>query len=326
MLVDNFSRRFTYLRLSVTEACNFRCNYCLPQGTDCSTSKRAQELTLPEIENLVRAFARLGTRKIRITGGEPSLRHDLTEIIALCKSIPDIETVALTTNGYRLQQDLPAWKAAGLDTLNVSIDSLDAARFEMITGHAKLHKILEGLTLASQLGIQQIKINAVLMRGFNDEALEDFMKFVRSRALTLRFIELMQTNDNLEFFQRHHLSGQHLIERLLAQGWQELPRELHAGPAREFYHADYRGRIGLIMPYSKDFCGSCNRLRVSSTGQLFLCLFADEHQHLRDLLQRPADQQKLMDYLSKAVAGKAASHSLHDHKPGATRHLAMIGG
>lgn len=326
MLIDNFARRFTYLRLSVTEACNFRCNYCLPHGTDCSTDQRAQELNLSEIENLVSAFARLGTRKIRITGGEPSLRRDLGEIIALCKAVPGIETVALTTNGYRLQQDLPEWKAAGLDALNVSIDSLDATRFEMITGHAKLDSILKGLALASQLGIKQIKVNAVLMRGMNDEALDDFMAFVRTRPLTLRLIELMQTNDNLEFFQRHHLSGQTIIEQLQAHGWQEQQRALHSGPAREFYHSDYRGQIGLIMPYSKDFCLSCNRLRVSSMGQLFLCLFAEQHQNMRELLQSATDQEKLMDYLTKAVMGKAASHHLHDRNAGATRHLAMIGG
>src|SRR5690606_30852165 len=166
-LIDSYARRFTYLRLSVTEVCNFRCNYCLPDGTDCSAETRAGELTLREIEHLVTAFARLGTRKIRITGGEPSLRHDLCEIIALCKAVPGIDTVALSTNGYRLQQDLPAWKAAGLDALNVSVDSLDPLRFEMITGHAKLEKILDGLSFAEQLGIKKIKINSVLMQGFN---------------------------------------------------------------------------------------------------------------------------------------------------------------
>lgn len=325
MLIDHYARRFTYLRLSVTEVCNFRCNYCLPDGTDCSPSQRAQELDLTEIRRLVTAFATLGTRKVRITGGEPSLRRDLSDIIATCKAVPGIEQVALTTNGYRLAQDLPDWQAAGLDALNVSVDSLDAARFEMITGHDKLQKILSGLEQAEALGIGTIKVNSVLMRHWNDDELDDFLAFVRTRRITLRLIELMQTGDNHDFFSRHHLSGNSIAEQLQQRGWREKNRALHAGPAREFFHPDYRGGLGLIMPYSKDFCDSCNRLRVSSEGKLFLCLFTEEHQRLRDLLQTDY-QQPLVDYLRAAVSGKAASHYLHQQQPGATRHLAMIGG
>lgn len=326
MLVDQFARRFTYLRLSVTEACNFRCNYCLPNGTDCSTIRRAQDLTLPEIRRLVTAFANMGTRKVRITGGEPSLRRDLADIIATCKAIRGIENVALTTNGYRLRQDLPAWRAAGLDAINVSVDSLDAARFEMITGHNKLEATLEGLSMAEGLGFSSIKINSVLMRGFNDNTLDDFLEFVRKRPLTVRFIELMQTSDNQEFFDRHHLSGMNIVERCLERGWLERKQALHAGPAREFHHPDYRGGIGLIMPYSKDFCATCNRLRVSSDGKLFLCLFAENHQNLRSLLQTDRQFGELMNYLQSQVSGKLYSHDLHHGKTGSTRQLAMIGG
>lgn len=325
MLVDNYARRFTYLRLSVTEACNFRCNYCLPDGTDCSSSKRAGELTLDEIRRLVTAFAQLGTKKVRITGGEPSLRRDLCDIIATCKAVPGIDTVALTTNGYRLLQDVSAWKAAGLDALNVSIDSLEAARFKMITGHDKLQKILDGLKLAEELNISKIKINSVLMRHFNEDALDDFLALVHSRPFTLRFIELMRTNDNHDFFDRHHLSGSMIENELLARGWQERERHQHAGPAREFHHPDSRGGIGLIMPYSKDFCASCNRLRVSSDGKLFLCLFADEHQSLREHLQTD-NPLPLIKYLHSAISGKAATHYLHQKNSGSTRQLAMIGG
>lgn len=325
MLVDNYARRFTYLRLSVTEACNFRCNYCLPDGTDCSSGTRAGELSLDEIRRLVTTFAQLGTKKVRITGGEPSLRRDLCDIIATCKAVPGIETVALTTNGYRLLQDVTAWKAAGLDALNVSIDSLEAARFKMITGHDKLQKILDGLTLAEELNISKIKINSVLMRHFNEDALDDFLALVRNRPFTLRFIELMRTSDNQAFFDRHHLSGSMIEQELLQRGWQTSERGEHAGPAREFQHPDSRGGIGLIMPYSKDFCASCNRLRVSSDGKLFLCLFADEHQSLREHLQND-NHRPLINYLHSAIGGKTATHYLHQQNPGATRHLAMIGG
>ena len=325
MLTDSFDRRFSYLRLSVTEVCNFRCNYCLPEGTDCGADARAQDLTLAEIRRLVTAFARLGTRKVRITGGEPSLRKDLTDIIAICKATPGIDQVAITSNGYRLTQDIEHWHAAGLDALNVSIDSLDHARFQMITGHDKLRQILQGLEQAAALGIPSIKVNSVLMKHYNDDALEDFLAFVRERPITLRMIELMQTGDNAEFFDRHHLSGESVIERLRERGWEERLRDRHAGPAREFWHPEYAGGIGLIMPYSKDFCASCNRLRVSSRGELFLCLFADQHQSLRHLLQSD-DPEPVMAFLQEAIKGKDYSHHLHEQNPGATRQLAMIGG
>ncbi len=305
--------------------CNFRCDYCLPDGTDCGPDARAQDLTLDEIRRLVTAFARLGMRKVRITGGEPSLRKDLTDIIAVCKQTPGIETVALTTNGYRMAKDIDDWMAAGLDAVNVSIDSLDHAKFEMITGHNKLQKILQGLDRAAELGLPSIKVNSVLMKHYNDDALDDFLDFVKARPITLRMIELMQTGDNAEFFDRHHLSGDKVIERMRTQGWQERLRGRDSGPAREFWHPDYAGGIGMIMPYSKDFCATCNRLRVSSQGQLFLCLFVDEHQSLRHLLQSD-DPEPVMAFLQEAIKGKDYSHHLHEQNAGATKHLAMIGG
>lgn len=325
MLVDRYSRRFTYLRLSVTEACNFRCNYCLPGGTDCSADSRRSELSLKEIQRLIFAFARMGTRKVRITGGEPALRRDLCDIIRICKYTPGIESVAITTNGYRLPKDIEDWHAAGLDAINVSVDSLDPARFHMITGHYKLAAALSGIDKALELGFKKVKINTVLMRGLNDKAIKDFLAFVRYKPLTLRFIELMQTGDNKEFFNVHHVDGQGIIDLLKADGWQEKRNEAHAGPAREFSHPDYEGGIGLIMPYAPDFCAGCNRLRVSSEGKLFNCLFTSQHQTLRHLLQDD-NSAAITAYLQSAVVGKPSRHGLHNSDPGTTRHLAMIGG
>jgi cyclic pyranopterin phosphate synthase len=325
MLVDTHARRFTYLRLSLTEACNFRCSYCLPEGTDCSAQSRTRELQPSEIQRLVSAFARLGTRKIRLTGGEPSLRRDLPDIIHRCKTTAGIDTVALTTNGYRLLEDVANWRAAGLDCLNLSIDSLDPARFALITGHDKLRRILAGLDKAVGLGFRQIKLNTVLMRDCNDQDLGDFLQLVRDRPLTLRFIELMRTGDNKDFFARHHLSGEALLQQLQRQGWTEKVREAHAGPARELVHPDYRGSLGFILPYSRDFCASCNRLRVSAEGKLFLCLFADQHQDLRPLLQSD-DLQPLMTHITNLISGKSQGHQLGLGYTGATRQLAMIGG
>lgn len=323
MLHDQFSRRFSYLRLSLTESCNFRCSYCLPNGNECQT--RSKELTLTEIKRLVTAFAMAGTRKIRLTGGEPSLRRDLCEIISICKEVPGIETVAMTTNGYRLKRDISSWLDAGLDALNVSVDSLDPATFELITGQDKLAEILEGIELATELGIKKLKLNTVLLRQHNSGALPDFMDFVKHRAVTLRFIELMQTGDNNAFFARQHLSGDQIKQQLLAAGWLQAVKDRDAGPAQEFYHSSHQGGIGLIMPYSKDFCADCNRLRVSSLGELYLCLFTEQHRSLRHLLQQ--DQPlKVQQFLQQSLQFKSSSHQLSEQKTGATRHLAMIGG
>jgi GTP 3',8-cyclase len=323
MLTDAFSRRFSYLRLSVTESCNFRCSYCLPDGNDCHS--RSAELTLPEIRRLVTAFANLGTRKVRITGGEPSLRKDLTEIIATVKAVPGIEKVALTTNGYRLKRDARAWLEAGLDAVNVSVDSLDADTFHLVTGQDKLAEILDGIAHARAIGMKQVKINTVLLKQHNALELADFLNFVKQQNVALRFIELMRTNDNTSFYQRQHLSGDGIQQQLLAQGWQLKPKAKTDGPALEYSHPDYQGEIGLIMPYSKDFCADCNRLRVSSTGQLYLCLFTDHYQDLRNLLQHD-DSAPVMRFLQLAVQGKAASHHLEQGVSGSTRHLAQIGG
>jgi cyclic pyranopterin phosphate synthase len=323
MLSDGYARQFSYLRLSVTESCNFRCSYCLPDGNDCNS--RSGELNLTEIRRLVTAFAKLGTRKVRITGGEPSLRKDLTEIIATCKAVPGIEKVALTTNGYRLKRDALAWQAAGLDAVNVSVDSLDADTFHLVTGQDKLADILDGIAHAKAIGIKQVKINTVLLKQHNALALPDFLTFIQQQDIALRFIELMRTGDNAGFYQRQHLSGEHIQQQLLAQGWQLNAKAKTDGPALEYSHAGYQGRIGLIMPYSKDFCADCNRLRVSSLGQLYLCLFTDSHQDMRSLLQSD-DSAPLMRFLQQAVQGKAFSHQLAEDYSGSTRHLAQIGG
>lgn len=325
MLTDRYARRFTYLRLSVTEACNFRCNYCLPNGTDCSAQRRSGELDLAAIERLVQGFAAAGIRKVRLTGGEPSLRRDLADIIAICKRTPGIDTVALTTNGYRLERELPRWHAAGLDALNVSVDSFDPARYALITGRDELQRVLAGIERAAQLGIRSIKLNCVLLREYNAGEIDGFLQFVRTRPLTLRLIELMRTGDNAEFFRRNHLRAEAVAQQLRQHGWQLQARGPHAGPAQEYRHPDYAGGIGLIQPYGEDFCASCNRLRVSGDGKLFLCLFAERHLDLRPLL-REENPAALAQFLQRALSGKAESHRLQQAETGATRHLAMIGG
>lgn len=323
-LTDGFGRSFPYLRLSLTEACNFRCTYCLPNGY--LADGRPQFLAVDEIRRLVRAFATLGMHKIRLTGGEPSLRRDLDEIIATVAAVPGVRKVGLTTNGTLLPRRLPGWHRAGLTALNISMDSLDRGRFLAITGHDRLPEIQEGIGMAAELGLESVKLNAVLLRGLNDDELPQWMAFLRTRAVSVRFIELMRTGDNEAYFKQHHLRAEHITDQLAAAGWRERPRRADAGPAREYTHPDHRGSVGIIAPYSKDFCRGCNRLRVTARGDLRLCLFGDFGIALRPLLQSDDDQDALLARITTQLGLKAAGHGLHQGQTGLTPHLASIGG
>jgi cyclic pyranopterin phosphate synthase len=323
-LVDGFGRAFPYLRLSLTEACNYRCSYCLPDGYQ--ADGRPKFLALDEIERLVRGFAALGMSKLRLTGGEPGLRKDLPSIIAAVSAVPGIRKVAITTNGCLLPRHIRTWREAGLTALNVSLDSLDPERFHAITGHDRFAEVTEGVEMALGLGFDSVKLNAVLLRDVNDDELPAWCDYLRERDVAIRFIELMRTGDNAAYFERHHVRAETLEEQLLAGGWSLRPRAPDAGPAREYTHPDYRGRIGVIAPYSKDFCAGCNRLRVTARGDLRLCLFGDFGIALRPLLQSDADHGALVARIATQLGLKAAGHGLHQGQTGITPHLASIGG
>ena len=323
-LKDNFDRKFEYLRLSITDECNFKCNYCLPDGYQ--RSHQNEFLSHHEIKNLVAAFAELGTKKVRITGGEPSLRKDFGAIIQSISDVDGIQKVATTTNGYRLQKDALNWFQSGLDAINVSIDSLDPKTFHLITGKNIFQKVMDGVSACIDAGYQQVKINSVLMKGLNDKDLDLYIDWIKTQPIQLRFIELMQTGDNVEFFNQHHLSGLWIKEKLLNEGWVQKVPLSHDGPAQIFYHEEFQGEVGLIMPYSQDFCKSCNRLRVSSTGKLHLCLFGEEGVNLRDLLTDASQKEALKARIQLALNDKKESHYLQVGNTGATPHLASIGG
>lgn len=324
-LQDRFGRRFPYLRLSVTDVCNFRCSYCLPDGykkTACGSSF----LSVDEIRRLVTAFTGMGTWKVRLTGGEPTIRPDFLEIAQTVAAVDGIEKLAFTTNGYRLPERAEAYFKAGLRAVNISIDSLKSEQFKLITGHDRLPEVLDGVEACHAAGFSAVKINTVLLKGLNDAELDDFIGFVADKDLSLRFIELMRTNDNDAYFKAHHLSGAVVTERLLARGWRQKERQDGAGPALEFAHPDCLGTVGLIAPYSKDFCTSCNRLRVSAKGALHLCLFGQGGCDIRPLLQQDDQREELQDRVAALLGGKRVSHFLQDGDSGATPHLASIGG
>ena len=324
MLVDKYNRSFPYLRLSITEVCNFSCNYCLPDGYKKTGAEHF--LNQDEIRRLVDAFVELGVWKIRLTGGEPTIRKDFTEIAKMIGDRPEIDTLAFTTNGYRLKERAQEWHDAGLNAINVSIDSLNAKKFHAITGHDRMQEVREGIDKAIEVGFKDVKINVVLLKGVNDDEHDNYLEYVKDTPVSVRYIELMQTGDNLTYFNKFHLSSDTVKDKLLAQGWVENIRALGAGPAANFTHADYAGSIGLIAPYSKDFCTNCNRLRITSSGDLRLCLFGNVGIPLRHMLHNDDQKGDLVAAISKQLDYKASSHFLALGDTGIMTNLSSTGG
>lgn len=324
-LMDDFQRAFSYLRLSITDRCNFRCQYCLPDGYQKPAAAPA-ELSRAEIRRVVQGFTSLGVSKVRITGGEPSLRRDLPEIIADLASITAVNHIALSTNGVRLARDIERWADAGLTSVNISVDSLDAATFARFTGSDSLPQVLQGIDKALSIAGLSVKMNAVLHQQTRAEDILRFFDYVKSQPVTVRFIELMETTGSQSYFEAGFVSSDRVIQFLQLHDWREVTRPFDAGPAREFAHPDYAGRIGVIAPYSRGFCDTCNRLRVSATGNLHSCLFSTSSQPLREYLQHDHQLPQLQQQLLNAVAQKASAHQLHQRTTGINAGFSAIGG
>ncbi len=322
-LTDYFERKLTYLRLSVTDFCNFRCNYCLPYGYQ--GRRPDNELTLTEIKTLFLGFAKLGTTKVRLTGGEPSIRADLSEIIRLAKQTDGIQKACISSNGYKLGKHLSVWQQAGLDKLNLSIDSFNPQIFHKITGHNSLPQLLRDIDKLLETTDISLKINSILMADTAYDNLLAALDFVKNRPIAYRFIEFMQTSDNSELFFAQHASSQHIKSYLHKHGWRATVRPSDGGPAIEYSHSDYLGKIGLIEPYSPQFCDSCNRLRVSSLGKVHLCLFDNQNYNIRPYLSI-GDTEGLMHALSSLMPIKPEHHHLNTANNGLMHNLSMVGG
>jgi GTP 3',8-cyclase len=268
----------------------------------------------------------MGFWKVRITGGEPTLRPDIVELIATVHSVPGVRRVALSTNAYRLNALAAPLQRAGLTHLNVSVDSLDRNKFQKITGQDRLPQVLQGIEKALSLGYSSVKANTVWMKGENDQELGNFLDWIRNRPVAVRFIELMQTGDNLRAFKVHHSHSTSLQRQLLQGGWKRKISEDGAGPAVEFCHPDYVGTVGIIAPYASEFCASCNRLRVSSLGKLQLCLFGEGGYSLREFLQGEYQREDLKQTVRSAILKKQVGHSLQKGVYGNTANFASIGG
>ena len=326
-LKDNFGRSFPYFRISITDVCNFKCGYCLPNGYQKSENKK-EFLSLEEIKRIGKALSELGVCKIRLTGGEPTVRNDFVEIIENLKSLPGINKVVFTTNGYNLKNIAKSVVNAKIDGINVSIDSLDREKFKFITGKDKLEDILIGLKALQELNFKNIKVNAVLLKGVNDseQDFDSWQQFIESNNVDFRYIELMQTGDNLDYFKKYHVSANVFRDYLLKKEWIHQTAGFDSGPSKNYIHKDFRGKFGIIAPYSKDFCKSCNRLRITAQGDLRLCLFGDTGISLRALLQNDEQIPQLKDLINAQLNFKKESHYLELGNTGITPHLASIGG
>ena len=297
---DSFGREISYLRVSVTERCNLNCVYC--GKTDCA--KKGAELSPETVEKLVSAFAKCGINKVRITGGEPLVRSDICEIVKRIRSVDGINTLSLTTNGVYLKQYAKSLKDAGLDSVNISLDSTDGSTYRHLTGADVLKKVLEGIDEAEKVGLSPIKINAVLMKGVNSDGADELVKLAKTRNIDVRFIELMPFSD----------SG--IDKNLIVTGADILkqfpflkPLGYFEGTA-ECYTADgFEGRVGLINPITKKFCSECNRLRLLADGRVKPCLGYDE---AYDLMPFIDDENKLQNQIKNIILKKPAGHHFED--------------
>ena len=328
MLRDSFGRTFPYIRLSISDVCNFKCGYCLPNGYQKDKSDNRKFLDLNEIKRLAKGLSELGVCKIRITGGEPTVRKDFFKIVKILKNESGIKKVVITTNGYHLDKIAKEISTTGLDGINISIDSLDRDTFKMITGHDRLQEILKGIKNLQRLNFENIKINAVLLKGINDKE-KDFnswANFVKINKIDFRYIELMQTGDGMEYFKKYHMPAKIFKDYLNKNNWihQTLGRD--AGPSLNYINPEYKGKFGIIAPYSKDFCKSCNRLRITAKGDLRLCLFGNTGINIRHLIQRDDQIEELKDLIIKQLNFKKESHYLELGKTGLTKNLSTTGG
>ncbi|GAB6932256.1 GTP 3',8-cyclase MoaA [Calditerricola satsumensis] len=329
-LVDRFGRRHDYLRISVTDRCNLRCVYCMPE--DMAFLPQRQLLTDDEIVAVVRVAAQLGVRKLRITGGEPLVRPGLADLVARLAAIPGIEDIALTTNGIFLAEQAEALRRAGVRRVNVSLDSLKPDRFRRITRRGELERVLEGIEQALAVGFSPVKLNCVLVKGVNDDEIVDFIRLTLERPLHVRFIEYMPIGHHAEW-KAGYVPLTDVLARAEAAGLPLEPADDAVpgnGPAEVYRVRGALGTVGLIHPVSDHFCAGCNRLRLTADGYLKPCLYWVEELRVRDCI---GDEEKLRALFFRALALKPEKHemarageALDDGRVPTWRRMSQIGG
>jgi cyclic pyranopterin phosphate synthase len=309
-LIDGFSRPITYLRVSVTDKCNLRCVYCMPE-TGLAWLQRDEILTYEEIAQLAAAAASVGVRSIRLTGGEPLVRRDLHRLVDSLSAIEGIDDIALSTNALLLADQVEELAAAGLRRVNVSLDSLRHDRFEAIARRPGLDAVMAGIDAAIRAGLQPIKLNCVVMRGQNDDEIEAFAELTRRRPIFVRFIEMMPVHENLGLQRDAYMSSDEILARVGEIGaLRAVDGPAGNGPARYFAFDGALGAVGVISPLSHDYCDRCNRVRLTADGRLRLCLFGDHALDLRTPLRSGASPEALAGLMRSAMLIKPERHHL----------------
>ena len=347
LLVDSHGRVMRDLRISVTDRCNFRCMYCLPETEAAENfyrerwatvvnpvpivrqwQPRQNILSFEEIERVARLAAGLGIQKLRVTGGEPLLRQDVEHLIRKLSAIPGIEDIALTTNGFLFQQKAKALREAGLRRVSFSCDSLDPDNFRRITGRDGLEELLASVRMAQELGFAPVKVNAVIIRGINDHEIEALAEYAERESLSLRFIEFMPLDSGRAWQREMVMPGSEILRRLQSR-FQLAPvtSANKSETAKRWRLGSGNAEIGIIAPVSEPFCGHCNRLRLTADGKVRTCLFSTVEHDLRSRLRGEATDEELCDYLHSVIAQKEARHRIGEPDfEFASRSMSCIGG
>jgi len=310
-LIDSFGRQHTSLRISVTDRCNIRCFYCMPDE-NLTFLPRDELLDFEEILRFVKVVAPMGVTQLRITGGEPLVRRDLNKLVAQLSKVPLVEDLALTTNGILLAEHAQILRDAGLQRINISLDAMSEETFKKISRRDGLDQVFQGIFAARRVGFTKIRLNAVAIRGLTEPEIVPLGRFARQHDLELRFIEFMPLDAERNWDQQQVLSGADIRRQLEAEfgRLEPVPREDPSQPAIDYRFVDGKGRIGFINPVSEPFCGDCNRLRITAEGQLRNCLFSNVDWDARQLMRNGGTDEELAQLVRDCVVAKKAGHGI----------------
>jgi cyclic pyranopterin phosphate synthase len=309
MVRDLYNRPIKDLRISVTDRCNFRCTYCMPED-EYEWIDKKEILSFEEIARLARLFVRLGVQKIRLTGGEPLVRRDIERLVADLSRIEGLNDLCLTTNGALLAEKVAALKAAGLRRVNVSLDTLDPDKFKRMTKRGDLEKVLEGLFAAKAHGIDPIKINAVVERGVNDDDVIDLVEFARKHGFAMRFIEYMDVGNSNNWTSEKLVSKKEIIEKIQARfPLKEVGRDQGSAPSVDYDFADGGGELGVVASVTEPFCSTCNRARLTADGKLVTCLFSSVGHDLKGLMRRGATDEEISNFIGGVWSNRSDRYS-----------------
>ncbi len=317
---DSFGREINYLRISLTDRCNLRCSYCMPERGIINKTSHNEILPLEDVYRIAKVFAKLGVDKIRLTGGEPLVRKGIVDLVQMLSKLDGIKDLAMTTNGLLLTEMAAPLKKAGLGRINVSLDTLDKQKYKEITRGGDLTKVLEGIKVAKKAGLTPIKINTVLIGGFNDSEIVDFINITKQEDVDVRFIELMPIGEAADWATKNFISNNKVLES--AEELIPVEKDDLSSPANYYKLPDAKGKVGIINPISCKFCEYCNRIRLTATGKLKLCLHSNKEIDLKQYLY---SDEALENIILESINEKEEAHNL-ENGDYITRNMNQIGG